>query len=97
MADIPTNESFLLEYPEFEAAPEDLVTKKLEAAARRTNADVYQTAELANDAVMMRAAILLMRSSHARKMRLASPDQIFVWEGELFAMQRSATMGLRVF
>lgn len=97
MATSPTSAQFVEAYPEFAGAPDALVVIKLAQAARRTNADVYQTADLAADAVMLRAAILLMKTPDARKMRLASPDQIYVWESELRQLQGSATMGLRIF
>lgn len=97
MAAVPSNATFLASYPEYNGAPAALVTAKLTEAARRTNADVYQTGDLAADAVMLRAAVLLTRTSFGYKLRQANPDQVIVWEYELSKLQRSATMGLRVF
>lgn len=97
MATAPTRAAFLAEYPEFNTATAALIDAKLAAAARRTNADVYQTEDLATDAVMLRAAVLLMRSPFGKRMRQDNPDQVFTWEYELRMMQKAATMGLRVF
>ena len=97
MATAVDNATFLVSYPEFAGAPTALLTAKLAQAARRTNADVYQTTTLAADAVMLQAAILLLHSPQGRKMRADAPEQFVVWEYELQKAQRSATIGLRVF
>ena len=97
MATAPSNAEFLVMYPEFAGAPTALLTGKIAQAARRTNADVYQSTDLATDAVMLRAAILLLRSPQGRKMRADTPEQFVVWEYELREAQRSATLGIRVF
>jgi hypothetical protein len=97
MAAVPSTADFIDNYPEFAGADDDLVSVKLAQAARRTNADVYSSLELAADAVMLRAAVLLLKSPGGRKMRLANPDQLFTWQTELRQLQGSATMGLRVF
>lgn len=94
---VPTTNSFLVSFPEFKDASGTLVAAKLKDAAARTNATVFQSADLAEQAVMLRAAILLLRSPYGLKMRLATPDQMFVWEHELRALQRSGTVGMRVF
>jgi hypothetical protein len=93
----PANATFLVDYPEFSKAPESLVTSKLAQAGRRTNAEVFADAETANDALCLRAAILLYKSPYSRKAKLVSDEQGFVWAQELYELQRSATMGLRVF
>lgn len=97
MADAPLRSTFLAAYPEFEGAATSLIDLKLAEAARRTNADIFQTAELAQDAVMLRAAVLLLTSPFGFKLRSANPDQAFAWEWQLRQLQRSATMGLRVW
>lgn len=97
MTSVPTNADFIAQFPEFTSAPAALVTSALAKAARRTNADVYQTAELAADACMLKAATLLLRSPFGLKLRQANPNQKFTWEFELRDMQRSATIGLRCF
>lgn len=97
MATAPSNATFIAEYPEFSGAPAALVTRKLAQAARRTNADVYQSTDLATDAVMFSAAILLLRSPYGMKMRSEDPEQFLTWEYELKKLQRAATIGLRVF
>lgn len=97
MATAPTVEAFLTSYPEFTGATEELVETKLAEAATRTNAGIFQSTALADQAVMLRAAILLLRSPQGLKMRQSNPDQVFVWEYELRALQRSATCGIRVF
>ncbi len=97
MASVPSVADFVENYPEFEGATEALVTAKLTDAAARTNAAVFQSDALATQAVMLRAAILLLRSPYGMQMRQSNPDQVFVWEYELRNLQRSATCGLRVF
>ena len=97
MATAPAVADFLDNYPEFAQATTTLVTAKLADAAARTNADVFQSTALATQAVMLRAAVLLLRSPYGLKMRQNNPDQVYVWEYELKALQRSATQGVRVF
>jgi hypothetical protein len=97
VATAPTNAAFLERYPEYNGAPAALVTARLAEAARRTNEEVFQTDELVTDAVMLRAAVLLLASPHGFKIRAAAPDQAFAWEYTLRQLQRSATQGLRVF
>jgi hypothetical protein len=92
---IPSVNDFLASYPEFAGA--STIAIKLSEAAARTNARVYQSAALAAQAVMLRAAILLIKSPDGRAMRLENPDLVSVWDRELKQLQRSATMGLRVF
>lgn len=96
-ASVPTAADFVDSYPEFDGSDVDLVNAKLAEAARRTNDTLYATSALITDAVMLRAAILLLLSPQGRKLRLASPDQIGAWEYQLFQMQRTATAGIRVF
>jgi hypothetical protein len=97
MASVPTRASFLESYPEYNGAPGTLIDAKLAAAARRTNADLFQSTDLAADAVMLRAAVLLLSSPHGHKLRSEKPDQVYAWEFSLRQLQRSATMGIRVF
>jgi hypothetical protein len=97
MADIVSNATFLEAHPEFSGATEALVTNAIARAARRTNATVYQSAELAADAVILRAAVILVLSPYGRKMRSESPEQVLAWEYQLRQLQRQATTGLRVF
>jgi hypothetical protein len=97
MASVPTVAAFLENYPEFAQATTALVTAKLTDAAARTNADIFQSTALATQAVMLRAAVLLLRSPYGLKMRQNNPDQAYTWEYELKALQRSATQGIRVF
>ena len=94
---VPSNASFLAGYPEFAGATAGLVTAKLTDAAARTNSAFYQTPALTEQAVMLRAAILLLRSPKSLQMRLANPDQTLVWEYELRSLQRSGAVGIRVF
>jgi hypothetical protein len=91
------NAAFLESYPEFAGASAALVTAKLREAAERTNSTIYQTAPLTAQAVMLRAAILLLRSPYGLKMRANNPDQSLTWEYELRNLQRSGTIGIRVF
>lgn len=97
MADVPSNATFLAAYPEFMGASSALITSKLTEAAARTNENVYQTAALAQYAVLLSAAILLVRSPYGMQMRSENPDQFVVWEYELRRAQRAACIGLRVF
>jgi hypothetical protein len=97
MAVAPSRAEFLGSYPEFNGVePATMIDVKLAEAARRTNARLFQTDQLAADAVMLRAAVLLLSSPHGFKLRSANPDQAFAWEWQLRALQRSATLGLRV-
>lgn len=97
MATAPSSATFLEHYPEFNATPVALINVKLAEAARRTNADIFQSADLAQDAVMLRCAVLLLASPHGHKLRSEKPDQVFAWEFSLRQLQTAATMGLRVF
>lgn len=97
MAAVPSNSSFIAAYPEYLGAPSADVTSALTRAARRTNADVFATDDLTADAVMLKAAILLLRSKFGYKLRQEQPNTVFGWEIELRQMQGAATMGLRVF
>ncbi len=99
MAAVPSNASFLASYPEFNsigASQATLITVKLTEAARRTNANVFQSTDLAADAVCMRAAILLLASPFGMMMRSEDPEAVFALEWKLRGLQRSATIGLRV-
>lgn len=97
MAVAPSRATFLANFPEYNGAPGELIDLKLAAAARRTNADIFQSDDLVADAVMLRAAVMLIASPYGHALRSAKPDQVFAWEFELRQLQRSATMGLRVF
>ena len=92
-----TRAAFLERYPEFNGTAAALIDAKLAEADRRTNDSMFQTTELAEDATMLRAATLILRSPAGKLMRQANPDQVFTWEYELRLLQRSATMGVRVF
>jgi hypothetical protein len=93
----PTSAYFLESYPEFSKAPADLVTRKLAEASRRTSANVFAPGSEQDDAVCLRAAVLLTLSPYSRKMKLVSDEQAFLWANQLFELQRAATMGIRVF
>ncbi|MEY4507944.1 MAG: hypothetical protein RLZZ450_66 [Pseudomonadota bacterium] len=86
--------AFLEMFPEFEEADEALVLKHIAMAATRTASGIY-TAEQQEQAVGLKAATLLLKSPWARKARLVDDTQAFIWAGELYELQRSATMGLR--
>lgn len=94
---VPVITTFLENYPEFAGATTTLTTAKLTEAAARTNSKIYQTAQLTEYAVMLRAAILMLRSPYGLKMRLNNPDQSLTWEYELRNLQRSGAIGIRVF
>lgn len=95
---VPTSATFLLHFPEYSRIPTaGLVETKLAEAARRTNGDVYPSAEATELAVLYRAALLLALSPDARKMRLVTDEQAYVWKGQLKELQVASTMGLRVF
>lgn len=80
----------------FNATPVALIDAALTDAAAVTST-LYQSTSLAERAVILRAAILLLMHPKSQNMRLASPDQMFVWERELKALQTSGMTGLRVF
>jgi hypothetical protein len=98
MAAIPTRAEFLASTPgsSFVATPVALIDSALREAAQRTS-NLYQSTDLAQQAVILRAAILLLRHPKSLPMRQANPDQIFVWEDELKGLQTSGMLGLRVF
>lgn len=89
----------MVTYPDFNAlgvAAGALIDAKLAEAARSTDASVFQSAELAQDAVFLRTAVLLLASPKGLEMRKRMPDQAAAWEWRLRSMQRTATMGKRV-
>lgn len=94
---VPARSDFLISYPQFINAPAALVDRKLAESARRTRADFFADDGTQNDAVYLRAAILLAKTPDARKLELIGDDQAMVWQMELYDLQRSAGMGVRVF
>lgn len=99
MTPAPSIAEFVARFPEFDEIPPEyagLVQLALDEAARNTNGDVFQTPQLAADAAMFKAAVLLCNSPYARKMRLADLSGAR-YEVELYKKQRAATMGIRVF
>ena len=92
----PPRATFLESYPEFSKAPAALVDRKLREASSRTASEFYTT-DQEIDAVCLKAAVLLAKSPDARKMKLVSDEQAFVWAGELRDLQRSAGMGDRCY
>lgn len=96
-APVPTNQQFLDRYPEFSKASSALVTTWIAAAARRTSANLFEDGEQTTDAVCLKAAVLLTKSPQARALKLVSDEQAYVWANELYELQRSAGMGLRIF
>lgn len=100
MATVPSRAAFLAAYPDYNAlgvAGGVFIDAKLAEAARSTDATVFQSAELTQDAVLLRAAVLLLASPKGLEMRKRMPDQAAAWEWRLRAMQRTATMGRRAF
>ena len=92
-----TRDGLLERFPHFENAPVELVTSALTSAAARTNDALFPEVETAETAAYLRAAITLYRSPFAIKMRLNSPESIMLAVEDLRQIQRTATMGLRVF
>jgi hypothetical protein len=74
-----------------------MVDQVLVRAGQQTRSATYGTPETATRACMLKAAILLLRSPYAQSMRLDSMEQVSAYEVELWEMQRSNAMGLRVF
>ncbi len=93
----PSNAVFLESYPEFNKAPSALLTRKLLEASRRTNDSVYADDATAVDACCLKAAVLMTLSPQARAMKLVDDTQAMIWAQQLYELQRSATMGTRVF
>lgn len=89
LADFRTN------YPEFDDAPDTLVTAKIAQAALRMNAALW--AALAPTGVMLHAAHLLATSPQGRAMKLVNKDGSTTYGKEYAIMQRTCTIGLRVF
>ncbi len=98
MAAVPSTADFVARFPEFDLPVQyqPLVEAKLAEAARSTNADVFPTLAQAEDAVMLKAAVLLSESPYAREMRLSDVSGAR-YEYALFRKQRAAVMGRRVF
>ncbi len=93
----PSAAAFVAAYPHFAKAPGALVDSCLAQAARRTSAWLFKDSAETNDAVFLKAAVLLTKHPGARKLELVSDEQAFVWGQELYELQRSAGMGVRVF
>lgn len=93
----PSAAAFVAAYPHFAKAPLELTNSCLAQAARRTSATLFKDEAETNDAVMLKAAVLMTKHPGARKLELVSDEQAFVWGQELYELQRSAGMGLRVF
>lgn len=94
MATIPSSADFLVQFPEFEGAPTALVSAKLADAAGRTDEEVW--GGLWSQGVMYRAADLLAKSPHGRKMMLVSNNGKSIYHEDLQAMIRRVTSGFRV-
>ncbi len=92
----PSAATFKASFPQFDKAPDALITRWLAYAAQRTTANFFATG-VEEQAVMLRAAIIVSKLPEARKMQLMSDDQAIVWQMELYGLQRSAGMGIRVF
>lgn len=93
-----TVNTFLASYPEFAQAETEspgLIQTKLNEATSETNATVMGVRT--ERAILVKAAILLLRSPWARSLRLENQDMLTAWERELREMQCAATVGLRVF
>lgn len=99
MANVPSRADFLASPygSPFNGAPAALIDASLASAARRTSSSVLQTDALVEDAVFLRAALLLLKHPQGQAMRTANPDQCLIWEKELRQIQRSGTLGIRVF
>lgn len=99
MASTPTNAQFLASIYGigFGSAPAASITAALAEAAARTNSNVFPNGELEASAIYCRAAILLLRSPHATNMRDENPYRLSEWEADLSRMQRTATLGKRLF
>ncbi len=93
----PSAAEFKSAFPQFDKAPDAFVTKWLGYAAARTTASFYADSEVEKQAVFLRAAVIMGKMPEARKMQLMGDDQAIVWQMELYDLQRSAGMGLRVF
>ncbi len=89
----PTPAEFLVEHPEFTGAGNTLIQAKLDLAALRTDATTWGTKWRAG--VILRAAVLLAKSPHGRKMRLAKEDGSTVYDDDLRTMVRTVAAGIR--
>lgn len=94
---IPTVTEFKRRFPEMANAPFDLCTQVLTDAAAETRDRSYPRYDVAVQACLMKAAVLLLESPYGQKMRLEAPEQMLAYEFRLGRKQRSAMMGLRVF
>jgi len=89
---------FRARFPEFDNASDTYVQTALDDAALSTYADMYGSSALADQAVMLKAAIHLVESPRAREMRVNIPgEQVYTYMSRLQRLQRSAAMGVRVF
>lgn len=97
---LPTRADFLVAYPQFNAiasARATLLDLKIAEAARSTSERVYQNAAVWQDAVFLRAAVLLCATPAGAEMRNSNPEAVAYWEFRLSQMKGTATMGVRVF
>lgn len=97
---LPTRTNFVLAYPQFNAiasARAGLIDIKIAEAARATSERVYQNAAVWQDAVFLRAAVLLCATPEGAEMRNSNPEAVAYWEYRLSQMKATATMGIRVF
>lgn len=98
MADVPSRASFLASiYGSMfiSVDPPTVIDAALTSAALRTSSTIFSSNSVTEEAVFLRAAIMLLRHPKGFPMRQANPDQIYVWQEDLRDIQRTAAIGLR--
>lgn len=89
---------FRARFPEFDNAPDAFVQTALDDAELVTNRDIFGSTGLADQHQMLKTAIHLMESPRARELRINIPgEMLYTYMRRLQSLQRSGTMGLRVF
>lgn len=94
MATAPTPAEFIAAYPEFTGASEALIQEKLDDAALRTG--VVAWGDRWAMGVKLRAADLLAKSPHGRKLRLVNSDGTTAYTEDLRTLVRMVALGARV-
>lgn len=88
----PTVAEFLVDYPTFTNAPTALIQSRLDQAALRTNATVWEDKYAMG--VMLRAADLLAKTPEGRRMRLVQADGKSIYWDDLQTLVRLVAVGV---
>lgn len=84
---------FLVQFPEFAQAPPALVAAKLADAVARTSTEAFSASAIDRHVYLLCARLLAL-SPFGRDMRLVADDNVTVYDADLLAMARTATVGI---